>query len=122
MTEEDKKDEWDIVIVRCPICSSTKRFVETIGEELIEEDKASIGTQTFSKVVQSAFVDIRKPMIIGQLLPGFRACFDICMDCGTEYVVRMYRIKVDPRSIATQTAPLPSKHPFGKAPQPPRTH
>lgn len=80
----------------CPNCKSDRRFCEQLGNELKERGLArpdwvfSYDVRT-GVVVDGAYTQTK--ILAGATLPGFAIRVDICMDCGTIYVVHMRRLE-----------------------------
>ena len=121
MNDEHKPEEleeWTKEVTKCPMCGSTWRLMETITQELIAEGKAAPETKAFVEIGFHGYLNPKKPLIIGQLLPAGQVGYDIC-ECGFKYAVSMRRTKMDSRMITeSPRVPGPQHSPppgFGSA-------
>ena len=78
---------------QCPVCGSTKRFGESLANEIRERGLASEDFRFYVTIHQGAVVDKSKErsIPIGSEFPVLIACTDICLDCGTLYAVQLQR-------------------------------
>lgn len=86
--------EWAQDFAACKACGSTERFFESMGKELIDRgimpQNSRFAMESKQGVIGNDAMIARLP--IGSDLPAFRFETDICMKCGTIYVVRLRRI------------------------------
>jgi hypothetical protein len=91
----------------CPNCGSTRRIIESIGNE----EKALHKIQESLQVgVQFGAMAITDPNSPAARVPVVNPRFDICYDCGTFYCVF-----VEKQIAQTQIA-MPGQGPFGGRP------
>lgn len=78
---------------QCPNCSSTKRFAESVCNELRERGLTSPDFRYYYQATSGVVLDKskEKSIPIGSELPVIIIYTDICMDCGTIYAVRLQR-------------------------------
>ena len=81
----------------CPACGSSERFFESMVTELRERGLASPGWSYYLDAKQGVVFDKAKEatLLIGSKMPAFAFCSDICVECGTIYVVKLQRMAAE---------------------------
>lgn len=92
----------------CPACGSKVRFFEEMTTDLRERGLTSPGWGYYLDAKQGVVFDKAKEatLLIGSKMPAFAFCSDICVECGTIYVVKLQRMSAE-KSLNVATEPLP---------------
>ena len=78
---------------KCPLCGSKDRVFETFYEYLAKQKKVQGGQSAFSSIDNQIFPN-PAASLIGGTAPGLTVLRDICMECFTEYPIRIVRSDV----------------------------
>lgn len=92
-TPMDKKFHKTFLI--CPSCSSPKRFLESLGQEMKDRGLARSEWRIVYELKQGVVADPDRAVLlpIGITIPGFYIATDICMECGTVYAIELTRLE-----------------------------
>ena len=93
----------------CPACGSKERFFETLVADLRERGLTSPGWGYYLDAKRGVVFDKTKEavLLIGSTMPAFAFYSDICVDCGTIYVVKLQKMTAQ-KSL---DVPVPSNLP-----------
>ena len=74
-------------VSQCPVCGSTKRLFESLGNKVKEAGLAQEGFTCCMDFKQGVIIDKRIQIPIGSEIPAYRVMVDVCLDCHTIYAV-----------------------------------
>ncbi len=88
---------------KCPNCGSTRRLFEEQTKLLHEKSTVPTGINFYyeSKNQLLGNKQVAEHQLIGSKLPTIATISDVCMDCGTIYIVE-YRIDEATKSLVPQ--------------------
>ena len=92
---------------KCPVCGSTDRFLEQLGDEMKARGLARAEWVFHLSVSSGPVIDSAKAnsIPIGSIVPTFGLMTDICMGCGCLYAVDIARGEV--KKTLVQAPPIP---------------
>ena len=85
------------------ICGSKRRAAESIILKEIEEGRLRKEAHGGTRVGQAILGDART---IALSVPAILVTYDVCIDCGYEYVTRVDKIKATPQVIPQGLQPM----------------
>ncbi|MFH1484922.1 MAG: hypothetical protein ABIH46_02530 [Chloroflexota bacterium] len=89
MSSEDEHRVW--TFPKCPCCGSKQRMAENVGKQ--EQKKGRVG-EDFHPVLHqetTLIFDPRRTLIGPTRVPALLAHYDVCLECGCLYCIRVER-------------------------------
>lgn len=76
---------------KCPACGSKQRIAEAIGREERKRQKIGDGFTPVVEEKTALIVDPRRVIIGPTRVPALLLHYDVCLECGCHYCVRIER-------------------------------
>jgi len=80
------EEQFPLTFDQCPNCSSTRRIANEVIQEQKDAGKAGENTQAWLFSHQSMIADMSRTHL---QVPVVMTYYDVCMDCGTTYCIRV---------------------------------
>ena len=91
---------------QCPNCDGERRMANEVMQEQKDKGLAGEKSQAWLFSHQSMIADMSKPHIQVPVVISF---YDVCLDCGTTWCIRLERVMATPQVKGTPPSPR-----FGK--------
>ena len=114
MTQEQPKKElaFPIITDKCPVCGSTERVAQIVGEEEATKGKLPKGTPMSLLTSPSVMADMKAIMLSIGKVTVLISIFDVCANCHAVYASRIDKLEKTTDEVQQMMGirPLPPGH------------